>query len=371
MQDLRILRKIRKEFDYEAYCEENYSVKHTARGDEIRICCPHCGESKYKCYVNNDKKRFNCFKCRFDNGNFDVFDFVAITEGIPRGKAVLKLMHEFAPTTPLTIEEIYDMMKGKYHEVDEDEEGPTAKLKLIDGLPKEAYPLTEPNAPGQGKFWAYLMNRGLTEQEVRACKIHYIPRMKVPVEKIDGQGHKKFVGDIGRRIVFPIYGPGGLVSWLTRPITDTTSNVKYINCPDSELSRTIWPFVEPYEDIAVLTEGIFDALAVRRLGSPFSSYCTFGKKVAYDQLKMLIDWGVTSVILFWDTDAKKDMMKEVENLKMKFDEVYVPNFSEWPSDCDAGDMLKLGDEGIVHLEKALCEPVHVSSLDYIRWQFEG
>ena len=39
--------------------------------------------------VNNEKKKFNCYKCSFTSGNNDVFDFVAVSEGIPRGKAIL------------------------------------------------------------------------------------------------------------------------------------------------------------------------------------------------------------------------------------------------------------------------------------------
>lgn len=371
---MRILRRIRKEFDYEAYCEENFTIKRTARSDELRICCPNCGESKFKCYVNDDKKMFNCFKCEFSSRDFDVFDFVALTEAIPRGKAVLKLMHEFAPVTPMSIEEIIQRAEGTYYDVEEDEPGPNADIKLIDSLPKQAYPLTDPQKAPEPRFWRYLLdNRGLTEEEILACNFHYVPKQSVPVTKIDGLGKEKYVGDIGRRVILPVYGPGGLVSWLSRPITDRYDGPKYVNCPDSEINRTLWPFVEPHSDIAVLVEGSFDALAVRRLGPPFSAYATFGKRVSYDQIKQLKAWGITSVILFWDVDAKKDTIKAVEDLKMQFDEVFVPNLEEWPEDYDAGDMIKpaVNEEldGLVALEKALCEPVDVNSIDFIKWQY--
>ncbi len=373
MSELRILRKIRTEFDYESYCEQHYHVKTTAREDEIRICCPHCGETKFKLYVNNEKKKFNCYKCgEFNSGAFDVFDLVAITEGIPRGKAVLRLCAEYAPTTPLTIEEIIAQAMKAQYEVTEDEPGETSTIKTIDRLPREAFPLTTPHERRERKFWDYLVHeRGMTQEEVLACKIHYVSMQKVPIYKVNGVGEKKYVGDIGRRIVFPVYGPGGkLVSWLSRPIRDDFDGPKYVNCPDSEINRTVWPMVEPHTDIGVLVEGIIDAVAVRRLGSPFSTYCTFGKSIGYEQMKILKDMGVTAVILFWDPEEIRAMVRAVEDLKMQFDEVYVPRFDEWPEGMDPGAMMAY-ENGDIFLEKALVDPVDVQSLDYVAWQIGG
>jgi hypothetical protein len=219
MQELRILRKIRKEFDYQTYCEQHYHIKTTARDDELRICCPNCGDTKFKCYVNDEKKKFNCYRCDFNSGNFDVFDLVSITEGISRGKVVLRLANEYAPTTPLTIEEIIEMAMKAQYEVTEDEPGETSPIKSIDRLPREAFPLTNPTEQRELQFWEYLVDvRGMTIQEVLAAKIHYVSAQKVPIHKVNNLGERKYLGDIGRRIVFPVYGPGGkLVSWLSRP----------------------------------------------------------------------------------------------------------------------------------------------------------
>ncbi len=369
MSDLRILRRIRKEFDYEAYIGEHYQTKRTARTDELRICCPNCGDSKFKLYVNNEKKKFNCYKCDFTSGNFDVFDFVAMTEAIPRGKAMMRLAQEFAPTTPLTMEEMVAKLEGRYMEVDEDEPGETSDIKTIDSLPEEAW-LMDQVWPAFEPFWRYLVEeRGLTPDEILAAKIHCVTAYRVPIYKMGGDGEEKYVGDIGRRVMFPVYGPGGrLVSWLTRPIREDYDGPKYINCPDSEVNRTLWPFVEPHVGSAVLVEGILDCMAVRRLGAPFSAYATFGKKVGHDQIQHLKDWGVEDVTVFWDPDAKRDMARAVEELKMHFN-VFVANLSEWPRGADPGDMLKDPD-GILHLEKALCNPIEVDTLEYVAWQIQ-
>jgi DNA primase len=377
MSESNILRKIRKEFDYESYCEQHYRVKTTAREDELRVCCPACADTKFKLYVNNEKKMFNCYRCDFTSGNNDVFDLVALTEGIPRGKAVLRLAHEHAPTTPLTIDEIIKKAMSTQYGVTEDESGETSKIKTIDCLPREAFPLTTPLERREQKFWDYLIkNRGMTEQEVLASKIHYVSAQKVPIYKVNGLGDNKYVGDIGRRVVFPVYGPGGgLVSWLSRPIRDDYNGPKYVNCPDSEINRTLWPMVNPHTDIAIITEGIIDAISVRRLGSPFSAYSSFGKSLGYEQIKILKDMGVTAVILFWDPEERAAMTKTVETLKMQFNEVFVPRFDEWPlGEYDAGDMIKpaVNEEfdGIVALEKALVDPIDVQSLEYVSWQIQ-
>ena len=372
MSRIRILRKIRKEFDYQAYCEQNYITKTTNRPDELRICCPHCGEDDYKCYVNDEKKMFNCYKCDFTSGNFDVFDFVSKTEGIPRGKVILRLANEFAPVAPLSIEEIIEMANGTFYEVTEDVPGIPKGIRYIDSLPKEAFPLTDPNNPREVKFWEYLLeDRGLTVDEVKAIKTHYVSQNNVPITKLNGLNEEKYVGNIGRRVLIPVYGPGGsLVSWLSRPITNDFKGPKYLNCPDTDLNRTLWPMVQPYKDIAVITEGIIDALAVRRLGSPFSSYCSFGKSINDDQIKILQDMGITTAILFWDPEERrsKEVGRAIEKLKMSFDEVYVPRFDEWPEGKDPGNMLT-EELGIIHLEKSLVDPINVYSLEYITWRF--
>ena len=94
-----VLRKIRKNFDYRTYCELHFSVKYVPNG-EIRVSCPNCDDYRNKLYVNDEKKLFQCFKCGFSNRDHDVFDLVAKTENIPRGEAILKLLHEYAELAP-------------------------------------------------------------------------------------------------------------------------------------------------------------------------------------------------------------------------------------------------------------------------------
>lgn len=358
MDNLRILRKIRKEFDYQDYLDSTVPVKYSGNG-ELRVCCPHCLDTSYKCYVNNDTKRFNCFKCDFNNGNFDVFDFVAEFEGINRAQAMLRLAREYAEVAP-SWESIIEACKTGLL-VDEDEPNSALNIKTIPRMPRGSYPLTDKDNPDQKPFWDYLLQRGFTEGEVTATKAHYVMSDMLFIK----DKNDKLRGDIGRRVLFPVYGgDNDLVSWLARAIDDRVP--KYFNAPDSEASRTLWPYVPTRGTQGIIVEGLVDALAIRRHG--FEAYATLGKKISYDQIELLKQWGITSVVLFWDKkDAKKEMLKAIETLKLHFDDVLVPDFSKWPADKDSGDTLNW-EEGALLLKDMLTKNlIDVNSLEFATW----
>ena len=352
-----MLNKIGKEFDYQDYVEQHFSVKYT-ESDEMRICCPACEDHKFKCYVNNEKKVFNCFICGFSNRYNDVFDFVSNTEGITRAQAQKKLTAEYQATTPDDVESALEDMALEGTRMPSNE----FSIKAIAGMPKDAKPLTRDNKQVYGKYWDYLLRRGLTEDEIEAIGMHCVPRARSLI--FDSQGKEK--GDIGRRVVWPVYGGDHkLVSWQARA-TRTYDHPKYLNCPEAEQAKTMWPYVRPRGNAVVIVEGMFDAVAVRRLG--INAYASFSKKLSKHQYRLLREWGVTEVILFWDkSDAKRDMLKEIEELKIQFQKVYVPYWDDWPSDVDLGDCLRI-DNGIDNIQKALDKRVDVTSPEFILWQ---
>lgn len=358
MSDSHTLRRVSDAFDWDTYVELNYSCKYTSRG-EYRICCPSCGDTKFKCYVNPDKGLFNCFKCRFKTGNKDVFDFVAITEGIPRGKAIMRLLMDYTPTTP-------DDLRGALEDrLDGPEEAPVAGIRTIHSLPLGVKKL----APGASqRHWDYLLSRGLTTEEIQDYQTYYVPQKSLEIKGRDG----KYRGNIGDRVLWPIYGGAhDLVAWQARTIDPNyRRGDKYIGCPDSDMSKTLWPYVPPYGDTAVLVEGTLDAIAVRRLNKT-SSYCLFGKSVSREQMQLLKAWGVKNVILFLDKkDAKREIEKAAEELQMFVNKVFVLPLNDWPKTQDAGDCLRSGEYGTQSIEKALDEKVDVTSMAYTKWQLK-
>jgi DNA primase len=357
-----LLRRVKKEFDWDSYVKEHHTVKYTP-SDELRICCFVCGDTKFKLYVNPVKKTFCCFKCDFSMKNFDVFDFVSLTEGISRHQATVQLVHEYARVTPSDEEWAEQVRTGAT--TDETPYKALTELKTIDSLPAGLKPLlerTEESAP----WWDYLIGRGITPQEIRALGTHYTPAAELPVFD---SNHKRR-GDLASRVVFPVYGGSHqLVSWQGRTIDpDYPGSDRYLMCPESDISKTLWPFVKPYGKHVVLVEGIFDCLAVRRIPD-VSAYATFTKKVSIDQMLRLRAWGVEEVTLFWDKrDAKPEMVRAVPELHMNFKKAYVCRMTDWPDKLDAGNMLA-DSAGADKLKKALEDRVDTyDALEFAKWR---
>jgi DNA primase len=353
--------RVQDEFDWEEYVRDHFTVKNTP-SDELRICCFMCGESEYKLYVNPVKRKFNCFKCSFSSGKYDTFDFVAKAEAIPRHRAVKRLLQEYARTTP---DDPMFAIKQRTEESQTEAITEPTPIKTIAGLPPGSLLLmarTEVSAP----FWDYLIDRGLTEREIRAVRFHYIPAASCVI--YDSRNKRR--GDVGRRVVVPIYGGDNqLVSWQCRVVDPTyAGHDKYLTAPESELAKTLWPYVPPYGTHAVLVEGVLDALAVRRIPN-VSAYATFTKKISLEQILRLKAWGVSEVTIFWDKrDAKREIIRAVPELHMHFRKVYVCRMQDWPANKDAGNMLAETD-GTDKLKLALEDRVDTyDTLEYSRWQ---
>jgi DNA primase len=358
MANVRIV-QIKNDFDWAAYVEQHFTYKTTGDG-QYRINCPSCLNQKYKCYVSPAKKAFHCFTCDFTVKKFDLFDFVAKTEGITRAQAVMRLMREYVRTTPPTVASAVDEALAE-----RTAERPTPTIRTLGSLPNGCLRLTEPEDSESKEFWRYLEERGLSKGEITAGHIHYVPRRSLLL--YDDAG--KLRGDIGRRVVFPVYGgEHRLVSWQARIIDKNyKGHDKYLSCPGSDLSKTLWPYVKPYGDTAVLVEGILDCYATRRVPQT-SAYATFSKKISDAQIALLKSWGVKNIIVFWDKrDAKKEIISAVEDLKMHFNKVYVLGMSNWPKELDAGDTLA-DSQGLDKIKEALKEQIDTTSLEYAKWQ---
>ncbi len=365
---IRPLRYIRKNFDWHSYVVAHYNdIKYARNDEELRINCPKCDDRKHKCYVNPGKTVFHCFKCTFTTrkGKYDVFDFVALTEGIGKYAAIRRLLQEYKPCTP---EEWEAALEGELDAVPEQPK--KFKHPYLDGMPAVAKKLDlsqKAVAEWAKPFWHYLESRGLTSSEVTdMLDVHVVIEKSHEIFGHNG----KLKGDIGRRILWPIYGGDNkLVSWQARSF-ETYDAVKYFNAPDTDISATLWPYVPPRPgSVVIICEGILDCLALRRLPKDYSAYACFSKHISADQIKLLKEWGATEVILFWDYEAKKEMKSAVKELKTNFD-LFVPNFENWPDeDFDSGDCLK-HPNGTDILCFAVDNAIGVNTLDYTKWELE-
>lgn len=347
--------RVQQEFDWALYLQERFTVKPTP-GGELRINCVNCDDTKFKLYVNPERRQFCCFKCSFTSGKFDTFDFVSRAEGITVAQAIIRVVREYAEVTPVDPQDALhrDEYVAPIHAV----------IKTLDGLPAAARPLIH-NLGDAAPFWDYLTHRGVTAAEIRAVRFHYIPDQVCALHDSNG----KYRGDVGRRLLVPIYGGyNSLVSWQARVIDPSyPGHDKYITAPESELAKTVWPYVPPYANHAVLVEGVLDALSVRRCPE-VSAYATFTKKISQEQIQKLKEWGVEEVTLFWDKkDALTEIKKAVPDLHMHFKKVYVCWMWDWPKTQDAGNLLT-ADDGVAKLQRALSERVDTyDGLEFGKW----
>jgi DNA primase len=361
-QSIRPLRYIRKNFEWRPYVEQHYDIKYAGE-HELRVNCPNCDDRKHKLYINEEKKVFHCFKCDFTTrkGAFDVFDFVAITEGLTKKQAIAKLITEYKPVTP---EDLDAAISGMLDAVPES----TRKFKhpYLTAMPSVAIKLTEDSSDTE-PFWSYLRGRGLTTSEIVNVLQTYVVMDHSHVI-VDHKGHRK--GDIGRRILWPIYGGDNkLISWQARCF-ETADAVKYLNAPDTAIAATLWPYVPPHpSSTIVLCEGLLDAVALRRLPKTYSAYATFSKHISQEQINLLTSWGVKSVILFWDLDAKREVRSTVKKLQLHF-ELLVPYFADWPTKFDCGACLS-DPLGLQYMQRAVDRAIAVRSLEYLRWELES
>lgn len=354
-----LIRRVKQAFDWETYVRDNHQVKSTA-SSELRIDCLHCIDRKKKLYINPDKGVFFCQKCVFNSKNFDLFDFVAKSEGITRVQAMTKVIREYGQVTP-DDDELEERIQ---EEGISTPVGLISAIKTLDKLPEGLNKLEE-ITPQNAKYWKYLVDRGLTKAEILAVGFYCTSLSRLPVYDSNG----KYRGDLANRIVVPIYGGrNALVSWQGRLVSSGKDPMKYLSAPESEMAKTVWPYIPPHGTHAVLVEGIYDALAVRRVPKT-SAYATFTKKISFEQMVRLKTWGVEEVTLFWDkSDASREMIKAVKDLQLNFKKVYVPWLKDWPADKDAGNMLADSD-GSDKIMKALSDVVDTShDLEFAKWQ---
>lgn len=357
-----VFARVQREFDWEDYVRANFDVKNTS-SDEIRLCCFSCGDTKFRLYVNPVKQKFNCFKCEFSSRKYDTFDFVAKAENIPRSRAISRLLREYAQTTP--DDPMFFIRQEEETAALAAQASAPSPIKTISRLPKDALLLSERNEQS-AKFWDYLISRGITEQEIKAVRFHYVPKDS----SVLYDSKRKRRGDIGNRVIVPIYGGDNeLVSWQARVIDPNyPGHDKYLAAPDSELAKTLWPYVRPVGARAILVEGVLDSLACRRVAG-ISSYATFSKKISLEQMLRLKAWGVEEVVVFWDKkDAKNEIIRAIPELQMHFKRVYVSRMSTWPSNKDPGNMLA-ELHGADKIKEALEDLVDTyDSLEFGKWQ---
>jgi DNA primase len=271
---------------------------------EVRIDCPECDDNKGHMYCNLNKGVYICHRCG------------------AKGKIINET--KFTGFTPT------DTNNFNISEIIED------KIKQIKNLPLNKLFSYENQNYGAGMIAPdYLEDRGIFEEDIKLFDI------RLSIEKS---------GPYKDTIIFPIYdyafNDKKLKYFVCRRYTN--QEPKYVNAPwpkENTLFQ-VFPFHRILGSngyaVIIITEGIFDAIAVSKTG--YSAISILGKRATTGQLEEISRYASNNLVILLDRDAFSHAVK----LKLELDNI----FNGYPRNItilnspyveDAGDFMKNND----------------------------
>lgn len=216
---------------------------------EVWVCCPICIENgetpdtRYRLGVNYVTGQAHCFNCHWTSDNivFTARSLAAAAEVDLRGTVVTqhKERTERAKVKP--------------------EPAPTYLTNLPEGYERFNY-----KSPFEKRALAYLMDRGITRDQIQRWEIGYA-----------------MVGVYAGRIIIPVVHDGKIAGVACRDYTGI-SDLRWKN---SESLRGI--FGMKGNKYATISEGAMDALRIETLVPGEDSIAMFGSNISDEQMEML------------------------------------------------------------------------------------
>ena len=250
----------------EDWIEQNIdsSIKHTGSGREVHICCPFCGDHRYRLYIELNKGLVYCHNCNFKG---TVVNLIQRVECISYTRATEIFMDvKGNMNIPLDICESLEhklLIGSNEYNLD----------KRAIPLPDEYQLLTTSEQVLAKKAIKYLQSRSITLSQIQRYSMGFCA-----------------MGEYAGRIIIPIYEDGKLKFWVSRAIGNTQrlkekspSNEPY-QYGKSEVIFNIDTAAKKYHT-AIISEGIFDALSWGDMGVSL-----LGKELYDEQFRVLMNY---------------------------------------------------------------------------------
>jgi len=266
--------------------------------NEYLISCPFCGDppsTHNHLYINTEKKVFYCFYCGEHGSLKKLLDYVG-EEGV-----------RLEPRKGIT-------EKKKYPPIDF----------------SQFYPVTGVENTNDRLAFTYLRGRGLSREEIEQYQIHYA-------------AYGRYFG----RVIVPIYEEGVLVCFVARSFLHFIEP-KYLFPHHGETLLTTAEALFGYdearkaesEQVYILVEGIFDAMAINRTLEELRGIALLSKHMSKGQLYKLLRLPTNLFYVMLDADAHSDALKVGKQL------------SEWGREVricflEEGDPASLSDVAIL------------------------
>lgn len=268
-------------------------------GREFKLNCPNCDDETKHLYANADRGLWYCFKCgkggKIIGNDMDAHNIDELYKtGILKSGDIVRVKSnlDFGPS------------------------------KLIKSLPV-SYPIRN---IADGTPGGYLKSRGINEDEIVKYNIRASQEKNGPYRNC---------------IVFPISTSLGAVEYfICRKYDD--SKPKYINAPWAKEGTLFIADNQPMgSSTGIIVEGIFDALAIARIG--FTGIALLGKKATSQQLTRLI-----SLYRYYAIYLDRDALTQAIELKMQLD-ILGNKTKLITHEKDAADLYMDGDKQLNRL----------------------
>jgi|TARA_B100000424_G_scaffold257667_1_gene238842 DNA primase len=271
--------------------DEILGIGTSLKGNEQAHHCPFCHHHKKKLQINLETQQWHCWVC--DSKGRKI-------------QTLLKRLH----VDSKKIKKVYEIYGDDYivSSTTTDEEKVELRLpsefKSLLKKPKGLNPLYK-------KVVQYAKDRDISKEDIIKYNIGYC----------DG-------GIYNNRIIIPSYNSDGRLNYFIARSVFTEEKFKYKNPPVSK-NVTIFENQINWKKPITLTEGVFDALAVKRNAIPL-----LGKFIPKTLMDSIYKKGVKEIKIILDKDAQDQALYYV-NYFMN-NGITVTNIL--PTEKDAGDM---------------------------------
>lgn len=267
---------------------------------EFSICCPFCGDKRFRLYICTDPnqksktgKLFPCW-CHNEQQAYNLAEIYSAIENIDIIDAI-SVMEGNGEAPYASIQEMYDEMfpddvKDVY--VDKPVSAPFGYVSLW-GINKDTWASTVPY---------YLLKRNVTYE---MCQKYTL-------------GFTKKSRDVwSDRLVIPIYMDGKVVTLQGRAMYDTKTMKYYfqkIQNPNIRIGDCLYgiDMINKRDRSAILVEGAFDVWAMKNAGYN-NTIASFGKHLT-KKCRDRILGNFDDLYICWDKDAKNEIAELVKEL---------------------------------------------------------
>lgn len=243
--------------------QRGLDATYASSGAELMMPCPLCDDHKQRLYVNRETLKWTCFNCQAAGYGERFLTDVLLIDPIMAHRIKGQLLGDIAVIHSVK----YQM-----------------KVEASAG-PMEWPPFTMSFAEEKvdGRYWQYLIDRGLTRYEIEHYDIRWCP-----------------MGKYAERVIVPVYMDRVLRGWVARLIRPAGEHEQKVLTPPGMKSSMLLFGLDAawHSKSVVLVEGVFDAIAF----PDGVAIASLGAKLSPVQRHLIRKRGIEQVIIMYDND---------------------------------------------------------------------